>query len=33
MAKSITYVAVPGLPLINPGDDLATLVVDALKAE
>lgn len=33
MAKSITYVAVPGLPLINPGDDLAALVVDALKAE
>lgn len=33
MAKSITYVAVPRLPLINPGDDLAALVVDALKAE
>ncbi|MGB9114950.1 coenzyme F420-0:L-glutamate ligase [Bradyrhizobium sp.] len=33
MAKSITYVAVPGLPLINPGADLAALVVDALKAE
>lgn len=33
MAKSITYVAVPGVPLINPGDDLAALIVDALKAE
>jgi coenzyme F420-0:L-glutamate ligase/coenzyme F420-1:gamma-L-glutamate ligase len=33
MAKSITYFAVPGLPLINPGDDLAALIVDALKAE
>jgi coenzyme F420-0:L-glutamate ligase / coenzyme F420-1:gamma-L-glutamate ligase len=33
MSKSITYVAVPGLPLINPGDDLAALVIDALKAE
>ena len=33
MAKSITYFAVPGLPLINPGDDLATLIVDSLNAE
>jgi coenzyme F420-0:L-glutamate ligase/coenzyme F420-1:gamma-L-glutamate ligase len=33
MAKSITYFAVPGLPLIHPGDDLAALIVDALKAE
>jgi coenzyme F420-0:L-glutamate ligase/coenzyme F420-1:gamma-L-glutamate ligase len=33
MAKSITYFAVPGLPLINPGDDLAALIVDALNAE
>ena len=33
MAKSITYFAVPGLPLIDPGDDLAALIVDALKAE
>ncbi|MEA2944412.1 MAG: coenzyme F420-0:L-glutamate ligase / coenzyme F420:gamma-L-glutamate ligase [Bradyrhizobium sp.] len=33
MAKSITYFAVPGLPLINPGDDLAALIVDALNAQ
>jgi coenzyme F420-0:L-glutamate ligase/coenzyme F420-1:gamma-L-glutamate ligase len=33
MAKSVTYFAVPGLPLIQPGDDLAALIVDALKAE
>ncbi len=33
MAKSITYFAVPGLPLIHPGDDLAALIVDAVKAE
>jgi coenzyme F420-0:L-glutamate ligase/coenzyme F420-1:gamma-L-glutamate ligase len=33
MAKSITYFAVPGLPLIHPGDDLAALIVDALKAD
>jgi coenzyme F420-0:L-glutamate ligase/coenzyme F420-1:gamma-L-glutamate ligase len=30
MAKSITYFAVSGLPLINPGDDLAALIIDAL---
>jgi len=33
MAKSITYLAVPGLPLIHPGDDLAALIGDALEAE
>ena len=33
MAKSITYFAVPGIPLIHPGDDLAALIIDALKAE
>jgi coenzyme F420-0:L-glutamate ligase / coenzyme F420-1:gamma-L-glutamate ligase len=33
MAKSITYIAVPGIPLINPGDDLATIIVAALNAE
>jgi coenzyme F420-0:L-glutamate ligase/coenzyme F420-1:gamma-L-glutamate ligase len=33
MAKNITYFAVPALPLIHPGDDLAALIVDALKAE
>ena len=32
MAKSVTYFAVPGLPLINPGDDLAALIVKALAA-
>ncbi len=32
MAKSVTYFAVPGLPLINPGDDLAALIVAALRA-
>ncbi|MGB8399592.1 coenzyme F420-0:L-glutamate ligase [Bradyrhizobium sp.] len=32
MANSITYFAVPGLPLINPGDDLAGLIIAALKA-
>ena len=32
MAKSVTYFAVPGLPLVNPGDDLAALIVVALKA-
>jgi coenzyme F420-0:L-glutamate ligase/coenzyme F420-1:gamma-L-glutamate ligase len=33
MAKNITYFAVPGLPLIHPGDDLAALIVDALRTE
>jgi len=33
MAKSITYFAVPGLPLIHPGDDLAAVIVEALKVE
>src|SRR5437763_676157 len=32
MAKSVTYFAVPGLPLINPGNDLAALIVAALGA-
>lgn len=32
MAKSVTYFAVPGIPLIKPGDDLATVIGDALKA-
>src|SRR5271169_160801 len=32
MAKSVTYVAVPGLPLVNPGDDVAGLIVVSLKA-
>jgi coenzyme F420-0:L-glutamate ligase/coenzyme F420-1:gamma-L-glutamate ligase len=33
MAKSITYSAVTGIPLIKPGDDLAGIIVDALRAE
>lgn len=32
MAKSVTYFAVPGLPLIKPGDDLAALIASALAA-
>ena len=32
MAKSVTYFAVPEIPLIEPGDDLAALIVAALKA-
>lgn len=32
MAKSVTYFAVPGLPLVNPGDDLAALIGNALAA-
>jgi coenzyme F420-0:L-glutamate ligase/coenzyme F420-1:gamma-L-glutamate ligase len=31
MAKSVTYFAVPGIPLVKPGDDLATMIGDALK--
>ena len=31
MMKSVTYFAVPDLPLIEPGDDLAGKIVDALK--
>lgn len=32
-ARSITYLAVPGIPLVQPGDDLVKLVVAALTAE
>jgi coenzyme F420-0:L-glutamate ligase/coenzyme F420-1:gamma-L-glutamate ligase len=32
MAKSVTYFAVPGIPLVKPGDDLATMIGDAFKA-
>lgn len=32
MAKSVTYHAVSGIPLIAPGDDLAALIVDSLNA-
>src|SRR5919107_667446 len=31
MTKSVSFVAVPGIPLIKPGDPLASILVDALK--
>jgi coenzyme F420-0:L-glutamate ligase/coenzyme F420-1:gamma-L-glutamate ligase len=31
MTKSITFVAVPGIPRINPRDPLASILIDALK--
>jgi coenzyme F420-0:L-glutamate ligase/coenzyme F420-1:gamma-L-glutamate ligase len=32
MANSVTYFAVPGIPLIAPGDNLAAIITSALKA-
>jgi coenzyme F420-0:L-glutamate ligase/coenzyme F420-1:gamma-L-glutamate ligase len=32
MTNSVTYFAVPGIPLISPGDDLAAIITEALKA-
>ena len=32
MVKSVSYLAVPGIPHVEPGDDLAGIVVDALRA-
>lgn len=32
MANSVTYFAVPGIPLIEPGDDLAAIIAGALDA-
>ncbi|MBN9600268.1 MAG: coenzyme F420-0:L-glutamate ligase [Afipia sp.] len=32
MIKSVSYLAVPGIPQIEPGDDLAGVIVDAVKA-
>jgi coenzyme F420-0:L-glutamate ligase/coenzyme F420-1:gamma-L-glutamate ligase len=32
MTKTITLVAVPGIPLIKPRDPLASILIDALKA-
>lgn len=32
MIKSVSYLAVPGIPQIEPGDDLAGVIVDAIKA-
>ncbi len=29
--KSVTYSALPGIPLINPGDDLAAIVIGTLR--
>lgn len=31
MANSVTYFAVPGIPLIEPGDELAAIIVGALE--
>ena len=31
MAKNVTFVAVPGIPLIEPRDPLASILIDALK--
>lgn len=31
MANSVTYFAVPGIPLIEPGDDLAAVIAGALE--
>jgi coenzyme F420-0:L-glutamate ligase / coenzyme F420-1:gamma-L-glutamate ligase len=33
MAKNVTYFAVPGIPLVNPGDNLVELIVAALAVE
>src|SRR5579872_3665273 len=33
MAKNVTYFAVPGIPLVDPGDDLVKLIVAALAVE
>jgi coenzyme F420-0:L-glutamate ligase/coenzyme F420-1:gamma-L-glutamate ligase len=32
MVKSVSYLAVPGIPHIEPGDELAGVIVDAVKA-
>lgn len=32
MVKSVNYLAVPGIPQIEPGDDLAAIIVDAVRA-
>src|SRR3974390_835442 len=31
-AKSVTYTALPGIPLVEPGDDLCALIACALNA-
>jgi coenzyme F420-0:L-glutamate ligase/coenzyme F420-1:gamma-L-glutamate ligase len=32
MVKSVSYLAVPDIPLVEPGDDLAGVIVDAVRA-
>lgn len=32
MAKNVSFVAVPGIPLIEPNDPLASILIDALNA-
>jgi len=32
MTKSVTFVAIPGIPRIEPGDSLASILIDAVKA-
>jgi coenzyme F420-0:L-glutamate ligase/coenzyme F420-1:gamma-L-glutamate ligase len=32
MANSVTYFAIPGIPLIEPGDDLAAIIAGALES-
>jgi coenzyme F420-0:L-glutamate ligase/coenzyme F420-1:gamma-L-glutamate ligase len=32
MVKSVSYFAVPGIPHIEAGDELAAVIVDAVKA-
>ena len=31
MVKSISYIALPGLPLVEPGDDLVAIIVDGVR--
>src|SRR5215204_3661090 len=31
-ARTVTYTALPGIPLIEPGDDLCSIIADALAA-
>jgi len=31
-ARTVTYTALPGIPLIAPGDDLAAIIAEAVKA-
>ncbi len=29
--KAISFIAIPGIPLVEPGDDLAALIADAIR--